>query len=633
MTEQVLPQVALTGSTTGLDPVRAMEHALASYHHGVREELEKRVLAGPLEMTSDVLGAILMEVAAGHLRGFRIMAGVAFRLAAKNARASQHLPPASLTEAAHLSDEEAMNLGAYLAAQDANAVLEGYHVAVNSKIPAKEAARRAVRAFGLTAPQLRTSFSIKDDGVDSARPGAYTSKVAAFIERATRQRHLLLASDAISKAEADALQAGREHAQEKGEIPRTATKRWFTALDERTCPVCAPMDQVAVALDGLFELPDGNKVKHPPVHPRCRCTTEVDDGEEVSKAWEEKEHPRGGHGRFTNKVRVKEGPVVNEGFWHRLNHPEPTGPTVSAPNPFGIASPTVAGPQIAAPNIQGPTVAAGPQVASPQATRALAQAPQAIRRLNALHQIKVAANIEAVERHRPRPQMPPDVQPTPPQLIAFAPDAILGLTHYGTGGGKAQIDTPLHFVDGNDHLAVAGAINSAMWGMDRHLQEYPPTAEFVDLEQAHDSDLADAAKRLRATMLAATRKPKGDVQVEVSPEDAMQAWRYVLSPTGSSYKNHFQMEAVDEEGNTVAAVAVDAATVVAFTNPDAIHVPHAVIAPHGTWKSGSMAGSTDEVTPGGIERRVTGAFNFEHRQGVIVITPDLGVLPRATPEN
>lgn len=631
MAEQVLPQVALTGSTTGLDPVKAMEHALATYHHGVREELQARVLAGPLEMTSDVLGAILMEVAAGHLRGFRIMAGVAFRLAAKNARSSEHLPPAPLAEAAHLSDEEAMNLGAYLAAQDANAVIEGYHLGVNSKIPLKEAARRAVRAFGLTAPQLRTSFSIKDDGVDSTRPGAYSSKVQAFIDRCTRQRHLLLSSDAIAKAEADALQAGREHAQDKGEISKTATKRWFTALDERTCPVCAPMDQTVVPLDGLFELPDGNKVKHPPVHPRCRCTTEVDEDGEISKAWEPTEHPRGGHGRF--RTKAKEAPVMNSGVWDMLAN-RMDSPGMEAPNAFGVQQ-MAGAPQMQVNAMRADQMQpAGQMHAEGMAQQGTLRAavPMAIRRLNVAYQIKVAANIEAVERHQPAPEVPTDdVRPVPPGLIAFADEMQLQLGHYRAG--KAQIDRPLRFVHGDDRLAVAAAINGAMSRMDDDLRDYPPRAEFIDLEQAKDPALVDAAKRLRTTMLASSRKPKGDVQVEVSPEDAMEAWRHVLSPDGSGYSNTFKMEAVDEEGNTVAATDVDAATVVAFTNPTAPFVPRVVIAPHGTWRSGSMAGSTDEVTPGGLERDVIGAFNFENRQGVIVLTPDLGVLPRATPEN
>jgi SPP1 gp7 family putative phage head morphogenesis protein len=41
--------------------------------------------------------------------------------------------------------------------------------------------------------------------------------------------------------------------------------RWFTAVDERVCPVCGPLHGKQDKLTGDF---DG---KGPPAHPRCRC--------------------------------------------------------------------------------------------------------------------------------------------------------------------------------------------------------------------------------------------------------------------------------------------------------------------------------------------------------------------------
>ena len=41
---------------------------------------------------------------------------------------------------------------------------------------------------------------------------------------------------------------------------------WRTAMDERVCPICGPLDGKRETLDGDF---DG--VGFPPAHPRCRC--------------------------------------------------------------------------------------------------------------------------------------------------------------------------------------------------------------------------------------------------------------------------------------------------------------------------------------------------------------------------
>lgn len=48
-------------------------------------------------------------------------------------------------------------------------------------------------------------------------------------------------------------------------------QRWDAAIDKRTCPQCARYDDLVVGLDKTF--PGG--VKHPPLHPRCRCAVVI----------------------------------------------------------------------------------------------------------------------------------------------------------------------------------------------------------------------------------------------------------------------------------------------------------------------------------------------------------------------
>jgi SPP1 gp7 family putative phage head morphogenesis protein len=49
-------------------------------------------------------------------------------------------------------------------------------------------------------------------------------------------------------------------------------EEWITTPDDRTCPVCQPMDGERKPLGGKFNV-DGEQIDGPPAHPRCRCTT------------------------------------------------------------------------------------------------------------------------------------------------------------------------------------------------------------------------------------------------------------------------------------------------------------------------------------------------------------------------
>ena len=49
-------------------------------------------------------------------------------------------------------------------------------------------------------------------------------------------------------------------------------KEWYTALDERVCPICSPLHGKTVKLNKDFSAPDGfGSVEQPPAHQQCRC--------------------------------------------------------------------------------------------------------------------------------------------------------------------------------------------------------------------------------------------------------------------------------------------------------------------------------------------------------------------------
>lgn len=51
-------------------------------------------------------------------------------------------------------------------------------------------------------------------------------------------------------------------------------KRWYTAVDERVCPICAPMHGQTVGIDDYFTDGNGNQVQAPAAHVNCRCYIE-----------------------------------------------------------------------------------------------------------------------------------------------------------------------------------------------------------------------------------------------------------------------------------------------------------------------------------------------------------------------
>jgi len=51
--------------------------------------------------------------------------------------------------------------------------------------------------------------------------------------------------------------------------------KWITQLDERTCKVCAPLNNKVVEIGQPFTTWRGQPIMNPPIHPNGRCGTEV----------------------------------------------------------------------------------------------------------------------------------------------------------------------------------------------------------------------------------------------------------------------------------------------------------------------------------------------------------------------
>jgi len=112
--------------------------------------------------------------------------------------------------------------------------------------------------------------ALKTKGMDPAR---INKLVRAMRDRAIQQRAEVIARTETVAAANAGVQATWDEMRQQGILPDHIRRQWLTARDERTCPICKPMDGQVRAFGELFESPANNAlIEFPPIHPQCRCT-------------------------------------------------------------------------------------------------------------------------------------------------------------------------------------------------------------------------------------------------------------------------------------------------------------------------------------------------------------------------
>ena len=118
--------------------------------------------------------------------------------------------------------------------------------------------------------------ALRSDGVSEDRVQA---RARTYSHRLQRQRATMIARTELASAFNYGQQNQIDQAVDGGDINAIVLKRFFTALDERVCPICGPLHGVAIVHDATFPstLPRVNGGKGattltPPLHPQCRCT-------------------------------------------------------------------------------------------------------------------------------------------------------------------------------------------------------------------------------------------------------------------------------------------------------------------------------------------------------------------------
>lgn len=89
-----------------------------------------------------------------------------------------------------------------------------------------------------------------------------------YADQLKSKRATMIARTEIQIAQNAGRYEGWKQAWKAGLVSPESVKMWVTAKDERTCPICAPLDGEMVPWDGVFSI----GVEAPIVHPHCRCT-------------------------------------------------------------------------------------------------------------------------------------------------------------------------------------------------------------------------------------------------------------------------------------------------------------------------------------------------------------------------
>ena len=142
---------------------------------------------------------------------------------------------------------------------------------IREGIPPYEAARMIRSMVGMTTRQAMAAMNFRESLINSGLTlGRVDTLVARFVKRKIRERAINIARTETLSALNRGVQESWRQARREGLLTKTAAKTWITTLDERLCPICAPLEGQIVGFDQSFQTSVG-ELLHPPAHPQCRC--------------------------------------------------------------------------------------------------------------------------------------------------------------------------------------------------------------------------------------------------------------------------------------------------------------------------------------------------------------------------
>lgn len=198
------------------------------------------------------------------------------------------------------------------------AVAETIARSLRTQINREEVINNITQIVGLDSRQARALGNFYEKNLlkllEQGETYEKAVKIVTKLGKEYRERLLVQRATRIARTETvAAANAGRMlswvEADALGLLPAGSEKRWKTATDERTCPICAPMHNVTIDWEGVFSTGD----TMPPNHPNCRCTAVIVPAEPTFQKTVEKRYYRFADGEKTwRNYNYKWRKIANE---------------------------------------------------------------------------------------------------------------------------------------------------------------------------------------------------------------------------------------------------------------------------------------------------------------------------------
>jgi SPP1 gp7 family putative phage head morphogenesis protein len=268
--------------------LRSLEAGLASND---RTLIENAVFLPLQEVRGEMLAALLSrmgnvleagaKIAARKLSGPRVSEAADAPLVAKGPLAFDRTSP----QAVAWAELHAAEMVTGITTESRLAVQAIIHRALVDQITTRVAATMIRDAVGLTVSQAEAVANLRERIKISPGQRIMAGKVAIRVpangltdeqmSRAlTRYAQQLSKQRAVTIARTETMRAANEgqrqmwtQARSQNLLPASAVRVLIATADERTCPVCGPLDGQQAELTSAFEAGE------PPFHPNCRCTT------------------------------------------------------------------------------------------------------------------------------------------------------------------------------------------------------------------------------------------------------------------------------------------------------------------------------------------------------------------------
>ncbi len=156
---------------------------------------------------------------------------------------------------------------------------------IDNDMPLNDAKKLLRREVGLLPSHVKAVNNYHTQLIAAgSKKGAARKLADEYADRLRRYRANMITRTEIAQATSLGQLEYWKQAQDEEVIPSTSMRVWITAKDERTCPICAPMDGQEATINGVWFTGSGEVSYPTAVHPQCRCTSGLVFPDVVGKA-------------------------------------------------------------------------------------------------------------------------------------------------------------------------------------------------------------------------------------------------------------------------------------------------------------------------------------------------------------